>query len=592
MRVAIVGAGPKGLFAAERLVAHLGDARASADITLFDPQPPGWGSGYRPDQPDWLRLNVNAAIVSADGGGDGRPSLGLIGFAEWHRARGEVDALDPFPPRALVGSYLNDAWQELLTRLPQGVMLRHEARRVGSLIPSGETWLVNGEPYHQVLLCTGHAEDWPGALRHTWSGNAATGTDEREPDAPDGGSRGDLSESRGCRAQRPDERTSLGLGAHPDQPSLGRLSRKGPDGRSSGRPGEPSLVPRVYPVQRWLGTDRVPPGSTVVCRGAALTFIDAALTLTEGRGGRFTPDGYRPSGAEPSRILPVGRRGAFPAVKPAPDGPLAALHLRRHRDRGLTRCAAAADVPTLLEAVWRTAADYLLAATGQPLDLPPGTVPTGIGDSPLSVHGAGSGVGAGPVAALRRSVGVATGQQQPGAEWALGQAWRDLYPAIVEVVGHQRTGPDGWHRFARVAAAMEPVAFGPPPVNAGKLSALCEAGVVDAAFLAGRWSEALGMADVVVDCVLAPPGLVAGQWPDDLVGRGLVPAAGRRGVAVAPDASCLDAEGVAIGGLSALGRLTEDVVVGNDTLSRTLHSGADLWARRVAVAAASMAVTR
>jgi hypothetical protein len=34
-------------------------------------------------------------------------------------------------------------------------------------------------------------------------------------------------------------------------------------------------------------------------------------------------------------------------------------------------------------------------------------------------------------------------------------------------------------------------------------------------------------------------------------------------------------------GLAAIGRPTEDSVIGNDTLSRTLHPLADRWARRV-----------
>ena len=53
-------------------------------------------------------------------------------------------------------------------------------------------------------------------------------------------------------------------------------------------------------------------------------------------------------------------------------------------------------------------------------------------------------------------------------------------------------------------------------------------------------------------------------------------------MAVAPDACCLASDGTRIRGLSALGRPTEDVVIGNDTLSRSLHSAADLWAERVA----------
>ena len=511
IRVAIVGAGPKGLFAAERLAAHLTVSDAAASITVFDPQPPGWGAGYDADQPHWLRLNVNAAIVDMDGGRNTGVSLGLPDFAEWRRGAGETEPLDPFPPRATVGHYLAHCWGQLLERVPARVRLRHVARRVDRLDAIGDGWLIDHEYYDEVLMCTGHAQDWPGALRHGWAGPAP-------------------------------------------------------------------LVPQVYPVRTWLTSAAVPAGGTVVCRGAALTFIDACLSLTEGRDGRFDRNGYHRSGSEPSRIVPVARRGGFMEVKPQPDGPLAALPLEQFRRRGLARCAeAGGQVDVVLAAVWQTAGDYLCVAAGGAVSVPPvGVVPPPDDD---------------PVTALRRSLRVAMGECRPGLAWALGQAWRDLYSGVVRALGHQQVTQSAWSSFASAAAALEPIAFGPPPVNAAKLLALCDAGLVDASFLAGRWSDALHDADVVIDCVLPPPGLVEGELAADLMERGLVAkAAGRRGVSVAPDATCLTSDGTPIGGLAALGRLTEDVVIGNDTLSRTLHPSAARWAQRVDARCASVVV--
>ena len=139
------------------------------------------------------------------------------------------------------------------------------------------------------------------------------------------------------------------------------------------------------------------------------------------------------------------------------------------------------------------------------------------------------------------------GECRPGLAWALGQAWRDLYSGVVRALGHQQVTQSAWSSFASAAAALEPIAFGPPVVNAAKLLALCDAGLVDASFLAGRWSDALHDADVVIDCVLPPPGLVEGELAADLMERGLVAkAAGRRGVSVAPDATCLTSDGTPI----------------------------------------------
>ncbi|MEQ8839301.1 MAG: FAD/NAD(P)-binding protein, partial [Lacipirellulaceae bacterium] len=62
---------------------------------------------------------------------------------------------------------------------------------------------------------------------------------------------------------------------------------------------------RVYPTDDWLSEARIKPASRVRIRGFALTWIDATLALTEGRGGSFTRGGldelkYHASGLEPA----------------------------------------------------------------------------------------------------------------------------------------------------------------------------------------------------------------------------------------------------------------------------------------------------
>ena len=68
----------------------------------------------------------------------------------------------------------------------------------------------------------------------------------------------------------------------------------------------------------------------------------------------------------------------------------------------------------------------------------------------------------------------------------------------------------------------------------------------------------------------------------DLVAAGCARVApGRRGLEVTPDGSCRGRDGAVTRGLSAIGRPTEDSVIGNDTLTRSLHPHADRWARRI-----------
>ncbi len=63
-------------------------------------------------------------------------------------------------------------------------------------------------------------------------------------------------------------------------------------------------------------------------------------------------------------------------------------------------------------------------------------------------------------------------------------------------------------------------------------------------------------------------------------GHARIPPA-RRGIELTPDVTCVGAGGRPSRGLAAIGRPTEDWVIGNDTLNRALHPHAEIWARRV-----------
>ena len=491
MRIGIVGAGPRGLFAVERLWAHL-PSDAHVDVVLFDPQDPGVGAAYATDQPPHLRLNVTSAVVSGAWPGEHT----VPSFDRWRVANGESEPLEPFPPRARVGEYLRWFWTWLTDHTPEGATLTHRAAAVTAVERADEGWLVNGDPFDEVLLATGHEASWPGKL----SGDG--------------------------------------------------------------------VIPAVFPVAKWLTEDRVPAGSRVAIRGAALTFIDAALTLTEGRGGRFDGDWrtgltYQASGREPSVIWPIARSGRWMDPKPQP-GTAPATADPAVMDRGRREVLDAPSRDEALAVVARTA--------------------VALGGDPDEVNALMGPVDGDPTTMLRERLAALTGE--PGSAWALGHAWRGLYDGLRE----RFEGTDGdFASFARLAGLLERVAFGPPPINAAKIVALIDGGVIDPRSLTdgsldGATPEGLpGEPDVVIDAVLAPPGVVEGSLTGSLVERGvLMSPPGRRGVAVGPDASALTADGQPIPGLACIGRATEDVVIGNDTLNRSLHPAVDGWARRIA----------
>lgn len=134
------------------------------------------------------------------------------------------------------------------------------------------------------------------------------------------------------------------------------------------------LVRSVFPVQRWLSLTRVAPGSTVAVRGFALTFIDAALALTEGRGGVFErlDHPYRlryvPSEDDVLRIYPFSRTGRPMLPKPRREVAAAIPELGTIAESARVRIFTLDDrgnVPARVESILAdTAAAALQAADG------------------------------------------------------------------------------------------------------------------------------------------------------------------------------------------------------------------------------------
>jgi len=542
LRVAIVGVGPKGLFALERLLDHAARADgARIEVDLFEPHPAaGAGPNYDPRQPPYLRMNFPAGAVDM-----WWPSSAVVprgerrSFAAWS---GGCDAA-AYPARAEVGRYLADGLASLLRHAPSGVRVTLRRARADAVRSNCGQWdvVVAGvaRSYDEVLLATGH---------------------EQSP-------RGGLARVR----------------AHPA-----------------------TLVQSVFPVGRWLCSQRVRPGATVAVRGFALTFIDAALALTEGRGGSFEALDhpyrlrYVPGDEDAGVILPFSRSGRAMLAKPGPA--FAAAHARALAaiaEQGCSRIlglAGAIDVHgDLLPILAATAADGLHAcrdASGHAADqaMAPDRwlAAAAAGRLPASEHD--------PAEELERSLAIGAGLRAPDAQWALGHAWRSLYPALVSRLGGDGLAERQWPVFRALAAELERVAFGPAPLNVAKLLALVDAGRIDLRHVRGAAIRSHGgrtllcsehgerPVDVVVDAVLPGPG-AAGERSEPLRGlldRGHVRVApGRRGLDVDAAGGCRGRDAVLRRGLSAIGRVTEDVVIGNDTLNRTLHPLADQWARRL-----------
>lgn len=516
--VAIVGLGPKGTYALDALAERLRDAPVDRAVRI-DLFEPHPVPGAGPNY-DPSQPTYLRMNFTADQISMWAPGAGhgRRGFAAWWRGRTGEDP-ERYPARAEVGRYLADGLQRVLASLPPGVRARLIERRVDDLTLADDGRI--------RLECAG-------VTRHYDEVLITTGH-ERSWDG------------------------ALDPSAHPSA----------------------TTIARVFPVHE-LDPDRVPPGSRVAIRGFGLTFIDAALALSEGRGGRFTgPDeglAYAPSGAEPSVLYPWSRTGRPMLAKPAPDA------FPELDDISLAGVAelegySGADPNSALTEMLARCARRMLARLGAGPALPSGAFVAWL----AAAESGRCPVPADPAADIALSIAVAARRGTPGMEWALGHAWRTTYPAIVTCFGADAIAPGERARFIALAREMERLAFGPPPANASRLLALRAAGLVDFTHL-GASRPPRGV-DVVVDAVLPPPGvrgirrgLAARLVRDGVLAR--VP--GGRGLAVGHDGSCRAPDGETIRGLSALGRPTEDAIVGNDTLNRGLHPAIGAWARGVA----------
>ncbi|MCW4466771.1 FAD/NAD(P)-binding protein [Glutamicibacter sp. MNS18] len=361
------------------------------------------------------------------------------------------------------------------------------------------------------------------------------------------------------------------------------------------------------------GMDEVPPGSSVLIRGAALTAYDVILRLTEGRGGtweQLSEEGtaalrYLPGGREPARITMVSRTGIPMNPKPhaVPSGLDEVLDEYRLR---VCSWGAANQVPNPahtatptadLQGLWKILLDCAVSCTGT----------CGIKASPSELwstvqNGESVAMAAmtSPAERLRAALQANWSREAATPEWVWGIVWSGLYAQLVPALSRITWSDADRERFRHRAAHLERMAFGPPEPTAHKLLALFEAGILQQAVT----TEANEAQAITIDAVTAPAGVLRAPAPDGEAASPLIHGLledgeilvrrAERGLLTDTDGTCLNARGERNEGLVALGRPTEDPTLGHDTLNRSLHPEYRRWAKRVAleISSASQKVAR
>jgi len=542
-RIAVVGCGPKGMYCLERLAFELIRSRQQSEvqITIFEPAPfPGAGAVYHPRQPHYLRMNFASQYINVwpetVRQRNPRAYPTLVEWLEDNHPR----YADPhgFAPRALVGEYLSAAFQKTLQQFPDFVTVNLVSHKVTEIQKTEARWLLktadSETAFDQVLLAIGH-EGW--------------------------------------------RSTPL---SHP--PSK-------------------QIIEKIFPVDQMLTPTRIPSQSTVAVRGFALTFIDACLALTEGRGGKFFRDHqdwiYLPSGDEVQTIVPFSRTGHPILAKPDPRSFKSHSGLEQIWEQGRQRLLHLKQPETGLDfqhAIWPA----ILKTAGEALLLQVPDHQCGNSEPLIALQNwfqDWNNRSFSPEETfrhLRQSYRVAMGFQEPDEAWALGETFRQLYPALVRRISYGGLALSSWPDFQRTAQEMERLAFGPPAENAGRLIALIDAGIVDLDYLQAKLVpdqnrlvlQSAGK-QTTVDRLINAVIPASDQFAEDSLLEQLLSSGrirrmrGAGGIAVNGSARPILPEGQKSEGLAVVGRPTEGCVLGNDTLSRSLHSCPDQWAQSI-----------
>ncbi|HKU04064.1 MAG TPA: FAD/NAD(P)-binding protein [Arthrobacter sp.] len=316
-RAVVIGGGPRGTSVLERLLAHTaiaGHPKAHLHIDVVDPYPAGPGHVWQPGQSRLFLMNTQSfypTLVPEDPALPA-PVAGRT-FDQWRatqqrdplpsltaeeRAELAVLGSNDFPSRALYGRYLRCTVEELLGNASDAVTVE----------------------FHETTATS---------VRRLGDGTFDVG----------------LAAGAGIRAGS----VVLALGHIP--------SRLNPEQRglqaAAGQLGLEYFPPAVPADVDW---SRIPAGEPVLVRGMGLNFFDTMGQLTEGRGGKFVPNGsglaYEPSGQEP-RIIAASRRGTPYRAKAALDGYYASsITLRYLTEAAIERLATAGIRPSFDHDLW------------------------------------------------------------------------------------------------------------------------------------------------------------------------------------------------------------------------------------------------
>ncbi|MEP0479287.1 MAG: FAD/NAD(P)-binding protein, partial [Nonlabens sp.] len=170
-RIAIIGCGPRGLNSLECLISSLSRKRDhNIHITIYDDQRElGSGQVWKTDQvgSNWLNISDRALLNLNDRSETNYQSFkvpSFPSFIQWMEKNHDYvksDQVDQFPPRKVMGSYLNERFTSIANTLVHQNILEIKTEKVTELNFEDPYFIISdtqdiSHQYDECLLTIGH----------------------------------------------------------------------------------------------------------------------------------------------------------------------------------------------------------------------------------------------------------------------------------------------------------------------------------------------------------------------------------------------------------------------------------------------------
>lgn len=542
MKIAIVGFGPRGLAALEKLSVQVELGDCPVDLDIFDPHAtPAAGPNFSPTEPDVCLLNLPIRDVDLPQS----PNKGVPPFGHWVQ---KIEANDEiYVPRSLLGTYFTERFQALMANLPDGLKVTLRPLRVERAVRGGNQWHLGAEstqfgPYDHVLLSLGQPKTALDDQAYRWREHA----------------------------------NSQGLD-----------------------------FTAAYPGKALIQSASGWAGRAVAIRGLGLSSLDVIRMLTLGLGGQFVDGRYVASGREPSVIVPFSLDGHAPAPKPASRDVDALFDPTEDETKSFETALRAvlsgrgdAGLTGIFE-VLKPVVLRILSETGAAED------DTAIDDwLAMEVEKPGQQETRGTVEAIEGTLKEAEGACPPSVGFTVGQVWRKWQVSLRAIFDGQQTNAVTAKSLIAFDEGLKRYSYGTPVDNLRQLLILIDAGLVtpfaaedpNIELSEDGWrlkaDRGAVTASVMIDSVLPPPVIDKVSEPviQGLVEDGtLVPIYDGAGAHCRPDGAAINQNGHQVGGLSIIGRLTNGSTIADDSIHDCFGDVTERWARGVILSGKQLA---